>query len=306
MREHYRQVHKVSKGYLICCENKYSSRRLMMDHIQYHVNPDAHRCDQCSRQFKNSVTLKTHKKCHVRAYECSLCSKSYSYASILRNHVRDKHPTDANVKFPCNQCSKICQTKPLLTSHLRNVHGPAQEQVCEICGRKYRNKLSLQNHKELEHATTPPPKVQCDICGTWLKYKGRLRAHLKWHQEMRDAQEGNEMPVSCPICNKKVQNKRLLSKHIKYSHGERNHKCTLCDKAFKTGLSLKEHIAALHTGADLYSCTYCERTFKSKANMYSHQKKIHLIEWTRDKAEKNRSNQVAPSETETAAKMVVG
>ncbi|XP_037044366.1 transcription factor grauzone-like [Bradysia coprophila] len=305
MRKHYRQVHKVAKGYLVCCGNKYASRFLMMDHIQYHVNPDAHRCDQCDKRFASRNLLKTHMKCHIRAHKCSLCSKTFPSAAKLNYHVQDRHSADTSVKFPCDQCVKTFRTKLLLTIHIKNVHGQWPEHICEICGRKYKNKLNLQIHKELEHSTTPPPKVQCDICGTWLKHKGRLAAHLKLHQEMKDAQNGNAKALSCPICKKKVQNKRLLSVHIRCSHGERNYKCTLCDKAFKTSQGLKEHIAALHTGADLYSCAYCDRTFKSRANMYNHRKKVHLAEWTRDKAEKEICNQETPSETETTAKTVV-
>ncbi|KAG4070939.1 hypothetical protein HA402_001376 [Bradysia odoriphaga] len=307
-RKHYRQVHKT-RGYLICCGMKFKFRYRMLDHIQFHVNPDGHRCEQCGRSFKDKHRLKMHMKIHIplnlRGHKCSLCSKICTTAASLKHHVQHIHPTDSSETFPCNQCDKIFQSNKSLTHHIRNVHDSSLDHVCEICGRAFKHNVSLQNHKEIEHSTTPPPKVQCDICGTWLKHERNLWHHLKMHQEIRDAQEGNSQAVSCPICKKKVQYKRSLASHIKYAHGERNHKCTFCDKAFKRSKSLTEHIAALHTGVDLYSCTYCDRTFKSHSNLYNHRKKTHLEEWTRDKAEKNKCNQVAPSETETTATMVV-
>lgn len=60
-----------------------------------------------------------------------------------------------------------CLSKTLLASHMRNVHDPSPDNVCEICGRTFKHNISLQNHKKIEHSTTPPVKAQCDICGTW-------------------------------------------------------------------------------------------------------------------------------------------
>ncbi|XP_037044358.1 transcription factor grauzone-like isoform X2 [Bradysia coprophila] len=305
-RKHYRQAHKTI-GYLTCCGKKFKFRYRMLDHIRYHVNPDAHRCEQCGKSFKDRQALKIHGKTHVplnlRDHKCSLCSKICTTAASLKYHVQHKHPTDSSETFPCDQCDRICQSKTLLACHIRNVHDSSLDHVCEICGRTFKHNTSLQNHKDIEHSTTPPPKVQCDICGTWLKHERNLWHHLKIHQEMQEAQDGNSQAASCPTCNKKLQSKRLLATHIRNSHGERKHQCTFCDKAFKTPKNLKEHIA-LHTGVDLYCCLYCDRTFKSNANMYSHRKKAHLAEWTRDKAEKDRCNLVAPSKTKTADKLM--
>ncbi|KAG4070998.1 hypothetical protein HA402_001435 [Bradysia odoriphaga] len=286
VRKHYREVHKT-KAYFICCKNKYTKRCEMLDHVQYHVNPDAHRCDQCGKSYKDRKTLREHMKCHVRAHKCNFCSKTFPSAAKLKYHIRDKHSADANEKFPCDKCGKMCQSKLLLACHIRNVHVPSMSHVCEICGRTFKHKFNLQIHEQLEHSKTPLPKAQCNICGVWLKHELRLKKHhFTMHREIQEAKVFN-----CPICKKKVQTKTLLDSHIRRSHGEKKHQCTFCDKAFRLAKMLKEHIAALHTGIDLYSCTYCDRTFKSNANMYSHRKKAHLEEWSRDKAEKERFKQ---------------
>ncbi|XP_037044364.1 transcription factor grauzone-like isoform X4 [Bradysia coprophila] len=302
-RKHYRQVHKTS-GHLICCGNKYSKRCDILDHIQYHVNPDAHRCDQCGKSCLSRTILREHTKCHGRAnaLTCSFCPKTYTSVANLNYHVREKHSTDMRDSFRCEQCDIIFPTRYKLTKHMNTVHGPSINNICEACGRSFISKNDLKYHIDLQHSTTPLPKAQCNICGTWVKHQRYLRQHLRMHQEVQEAQKGKVL--NCPICKKKVQSKRLLANHIRYSHGERKHQCTFCDKAFRSPKILKEHIA-LHTGEDLYSCPYCNRTFKSNANMYSHRKKAHLEEWTRDKEEKERIKQIAPSETETTAKAVV-
>lgn len=104
MRKHYRQVHKMAKGYLTCCGNKYHSRYLMMDHIQYHVNPDAHHCDQCNKSFGNRNMLRVHIQSHVRTHKCTMCSTSFPSAAKLTYHVRHKHTKE---KIPCDQCGKV-------------------------------------------------------------------------------------------------------------------------------------------------------------------------------------------------------
>lgn len=55
----------------------------------------------------------------------------------------------------------------LLLAHIRQVHELAQEYVCEVCARQFKNKQTFHNHVKYEHSETPPSKVQCDICGAW-------------------------------------------------------------------------------------------------------------------------------------------
>lgn len=108
VREHYRQLHKT-KGFLICCGNKFDLRRhKILDHIRYHVNPNAHRCEQCGKSLKNRQALKLHKKKHLPShlgdYKCGLCPKIYTNKSSLRSHIKQKHNSD---KFPCDQCDRM-------------------------------------------------------------------------------------------------------------------------------------------------------------------------------------------------------
>lgn len=66
-----------------------------------------------------------------------------------------------------------------------------------------------------------------------LKHEVGLRKHLMRHKDDY---------VNCPICKKVVQNKQSLNSHIRRVHGERRHRCTLCDKLFKTPKNLKVKI----------------------------------------------------------------
>lgn len=148
--------------------------------------------------------------------------------------------------------------------------------ICEICAKPFNNKLYYDLHKKLTHSTTEIPKVQCQICGLWVKHEYRLKIHMKNHEE-NDEPDNKE--YFCNYCGIKKNTKKALVSHVGYIHlSERKFKCNVCEKAFKREIELKEHMAT-HTGDVLYNCEYCTKTFNSKANMYAHTKRSHSVEW---------------------------
>ncbi|XP_037037053.1 zinc finger protein 112-like isoform X2 [Bradysia coprophila] len=280
VRQHYRKVHK-SRGYLICCDKKFYRRIKMMNHVRWHTNSDTYSCNECGKRFSSKYALKLHKEYHIpyvsRPFKCSLCPSGFVKEVALKVHIQYKHTSTEEGNFACDKCSKRFRTTWSLTSHIRHVHESNTEYVCEVCARIFKSKTALKQHFTREHSSkpppSPPPKVQCSVCGAWLKRKQLLSRHLKQHKDAK--------PVNCPVCNKLVHDKRLLDGHIRSVHAEKRHQCIMCGKAFKCAKNLREHLA-IHTGEDLYDCPYCEKKFKSNANMYSHRKKAHLAEWTKD------------------------
>lgn len=47
---------------------------------------------------------------------------------------------------------------------------------CPACGKSYKHRQSLQNHKKFECGVDK--KFQCHICAKWFRYKGGLNCHL--------------------------------------------------------------------------------------------------------------------------------
>ncbi|KAJ6641733.1 Transcription factor grauzone [Pseudolycoriella hygida] len=270
---HYREAHNT-QGYLICCGRKYTRRGCALRHIQYHLDPNLFRCDQCGKQFSDERFLKAHIENHeplnLRAFKCDLCPKSFTREFKLISHKEFVH-----CPVQCDDCGMSFLSRSKLSTHIKNAHQPKVEttRICDICGKSFANKYVIETHMKAKHSASETPKFQCDICGAWIKHKAKLKIHMERHLKEK---------ATCPICSKVLINKFSLEDHIRRIHTEKKHRCTICNKTLRTHLSLKEHMA-LHTGKDLYKCSYCTKTFKSSSNMYSHRKKKHFAEWTQDR-----------------------
>lgn len=187
-------------------------------------------------------------------------------------------------------------TKSLLTAHIKRDHiNPPG--VCDFCGKEFKCKYNLTAHRNEAHMGSEIKRVQCTVCDAWMR-KSSLYTHIKSHN-------ANVEPcLVCSICSKEVKDNVALKNHIRNVHGNREHLCTVCGKAFQTSLALKvrknarchynfilnlidfqEHMA-VHTGEHLYECRYCTKTFKSNGNMHSHHKKAHFDKWDKDRKER--------------------
>lgn len=78
--------------------------------------------------------------------------------------------------------------------------------------------------------TSRRKKVQCSVCDAWLSNRYTLKTHLLTH---------SSEPQKCPQCDKVSPNHHALMCHIKEVHTEAKHKCSCCDKLFKTPTALK-------------------------------------------------------------------
>ncbi|KAG4076309.1 hypothetical protein HA402_005752 [Bradysia odoriphaga] len=277
--KHFRKKHNMERGYLICCcKKKAKVRKAVIEHVEWHMNPNMFRCDECSRTFNEKRALRKHKvEQHKMRTEvpldCGQCTKQFSNLDSLKRHVVRVHPPD-NQKFTCDICRKDFKLKITLEAHMKYKHiGTSQQYICDICAKVLSTKQNLK-----EHAKThiDAPRLKCEICCAWLKNSVCLAMHMKSHTDTKQ---------TCDICFQVKANRIALMSHKRRVHGEAKHKCTLCDKSFTRPSAMREHIAT-HTGQDLYFCNYCPQTFKSNSNMYKHMKQVHAKQWTIDRKQR--------------------
>ncbi|KAH8290645.1 hypothetical protein KR054_004753 [Drosophila jambulina] len=281
MQEHHR------KGYAICCNKKFYKRSFLTDHIDRHADPEKFKCTQCDKRFADKQCLRNHELLkhqpeEEKTFMCEQCPKRYTKQYLLDQH-RVIHK-ERNVV--CDICERRFPNQSLLCTHVKMVHGNCGT-MCDICAQVIRGRAAFQRH-QLEHAGVTEPRVQCDICGSWHKNKHSLKKHVRRH---------NGTAATCDLCGKVSPNRSAMLSHQRYVHlTDRKHECSVCGKAFKKAITLKEHMT-MHTGEVLYKCPHCPKTFNSNANQHTHRRKCHPKEF--EEARKARTEKRKEEEATT-------
>ncbi|XP_059619173.1 zinc finger protein 320-like [Phlebotomus argentipes] len=280
LQAHYPAVHK-RKAYVFCCKVKLSRLSRMLQHIDFHMNPDIFKCQECGKNFKNKVGLQLHKvNSHTpqekHIFKCSKCPRTFMNKHRLGNHS-STHLKDSEKKHICLECGKAFPARANLRIHIRYVHEEFSYHVCEICAKMFKNKESFVRHQKV-HTGEKEETFPCPICGKIFTER-QLKIHIKRHNE-------SDQVFRCHICDRQSSSKSSLNRHIRIVHGEKKYKCNLCEKTFNRLIYLKEHVATHTSNQILYSCLFCPKLFNSNANKYVHQKRQHPEEYEAMKKKK--------------------
>ncbi|XP_065086798.1 transcription factor grauzone-like [Ochlerotatus camptorhynchus] len=280
--QHYKKEHN-RKGYLVCCQKKLTSRKIVLDHIIYHTNPNAFRCDQCNKSYKNLEYLSLHKlhkhssEDREHPFKCDECEKSFPKKCYLNRHK------EGHQKIQCQVCHRVLSSSSALNVHMTNMHSDkTRSMVCDVCGQEFLNKICFERHLN-EHKGIEVQKLQCHVCRKWYRGERNLQNHIEYTHN----QKGREFP--CDVCHQNYPNERAMKKHKRGVHVEEKFECEFCGKRFKQSFNLKEH-RTTHTGEVLYSCDYCGITKNSRANLYVHVKQKHPQEWAERKMRAAEAN----------------
>lgn len=104
--KHYSKEHN-ERGFVTCCEMKFFDRSLLVDHINYHLNPEYFKCKDCGKVLTQRRCLWAHMKLHEeKKFCCDVCDKKFVQKSKLERHKLTHLPAQEK-KFPCNECGKL-------------------------------------------------------------------------------------------------------------------------------------------------------------------------------------------------------
>lgn len=138
------------------------------------------KCDHCEKFYSSKSNLVVHintihKK--IFPYKCEFegCSKSYPNLKRKNIHMR----THLNLRpFECEICKKKFNEKIILKNHMLS-HSETREFKCELCNKSYKTKYHLQEHVNVKHLKIK--NFECEICGKKFGKKFILKVHFKTH-----------------------------------------------------------------------------------------------------------------------------
>uniref|UniRef100_A0A1A9WJ82 Transcription factor grauzone n=1 Tax=Glossina brevipalpis TaxID=37001 RepID=A0A1A9WJ82_9MUSC len=248
LKSHMLAEHNI-KGYARCCNRRFSSRFLLLDHIRQHSNPDSLKCEPCNRVFADRNSLRhhlqiKHQKDEDKMFSCSRCPKKFVRMYLLRQHELVGHSDHKNAclavdeeiaKFMalrCELCNEEAANFTALNRHMRAEHNSRGYVRC--CNKKFRERGLLVEHIR---AHLNPACYKCEECSLVFPDRKSMRNHfLMIHQKEEDK------PFVCSQCPNKFVTVYLLQLHKVIAHGDPTNTCKSCSRKFNTAAGLSAHI----------------------------------------------------------------
>ncbi|KAJ7314137.1 hypothetical protein JRQ81_006075 [Phrynocephalus forsythii] len=201
------------------------------------------RCEDCGRTYRHAGSLINHKKSHqIGVYSCTVCSKQLYNLAALKNHLR----VHLKSKLGSPALEETPQPLPALSDHQREADDDARdvggypmrpgEEVwrgascpkeeeergaaaveeeerpyrCGDCGRSYRHRGSLVNHRHTHQTGI----FQCSICPKQYSNLMALRNHVRVHlraARMRGRERGGGL--TCSSCGESFEEEAEFQLH---------------------------------------------------------------------------------------------
>ncbi|CAG0887430.1 unnamed protein product [Cyprideis torosa] len=202
---HHKKIHK--KYPCDICGIELSSPQSVRKHqvlIHKQGKTDIVECQVCGKTV-HSFKLNAHmSQYHPAASDliCRLCSKEFKNTLSLRNHVKYTHGDDG--EHVCTTCGKRMRSASDLRGHEIS-HSDARNHVCGTCGKAFKYKAQLSRHTKLDHEGKTPFK--CTDCGKVYRTKQRLRDHVNQHLGIK--------PCVCGQCGEAFATSSSLDSHRK-------------------------------------------------------------------------------------------
>ncbi|KAG8259287.1 hypothetical protein J6590_014756 [Homalodisca vitripennis] len=273
-------------GPFVCpnCGRSYKHQRNLTSHINLDCGKEAaFPCPLCPFRGKRRNKLKLHmamKHSGVNPipslddvsnllsfdmYVCGECNRTYKHKGNLTQHQR--YECNKLPQFACEHCSYRCKIKRSLKRHVLTVHGPSwlnmtcffeKPHKCQSCGRRYKNKCHLTQHRRNECGKLP--KFACPHCCYKCKQKQSMKRHIYTvHADIVSLSFDSALCLladvlmfkgqsvfECPNCGKRYRHQSSLCYHKRECGKEATLQCAYCPYKAKQNRSLKIHVMMRH------------------------------------------------------------
>ncbi|XP_041983852.1 zinc finger protein 425-like isoform X2 [Aricia agestis] len=184
---------------------------------------------------------------------CADCALGFNHASKLDEHMRKHDPIPNGEQ--CDFCRVWCKDSRALVAHKRRHR---LRWRCRTCGLTWSRAATAADHAARDH-DAPPPTHACALCPHRATTLGKLRSHLRSHDEQQ----------KCEVCGKTFRDRTALKTHLLIHKGEKRFACPRCDKRFLFKSAMDIHLETHNASAQLY-CHQCDMNFKNRMSYNQH------------------------------------
>ncbi|XP_055374294.1 histone H4 transcription factor isoform X1 [Condylostylus longicornis] len=194
----------------------------------------------CKLKFKNLYRFKEHamKHSNERILACPDCGQHLRTKTNYQDHC-NRQLANNSQEFQCEQCFKFFSNERLFRIHF-NKHVNILK--CYLCDMTCSSSRALTLHISCRHLKEKPYKcIQCD-------YKSAMKNDIRKHMESVHENIIHECPKLG--CSYSTKSKYKLQKHHSQIHENipiRCYACHCCDKVYKSGNILSQHLIKVHS-----------------------------------------------------------
>lgn len=223
---------------------------------------------------------------YSKGYQCRFCDELFASRLRLDCHTKSECHRGMRNQTKCKQCREQFDSVKQLNKHLRECpwnnrrrsytrshpHRPAEDFICDICGRSLRKFQSLVDHMNEVHSSKSAFK--CRICGRFYRNRYYQAKHMRRHVEAEKLGIPEEQLFGDLDEGLMQRNKYICLKpneKDKFSNSE--FECEECGQVFNKFYKLTEHKRTKHGFENGFQCRICRRCYPNRYYLAKHMKR---------------------------------